>query len=345
VGAWFDLVFSAMGKRYEGRIALLGRAGYLQYHFDWPRTLLSSDRRLWKRYPYRPRENVYVTAQDNEIPCNGLTGAVTNLSQGGFLFRVDRMVRLEDGLPVRPWAGLFAQGKVFSMVRIYGLTRSDILEARGVTVRVEEADSHIHLAVQFQWLADADRLLLTTVLEGRERKSVPAQAPADRTDRVTASGTLEAPEAAEPEAAPQPEEAGSELLRSLDRRTARVLVVAAQGEAEPILRHLQANGYWRLETAADPSAALEAFSRPAASPFRLLVADLEPACRAGLETVGAVRQMEHVFGAFGGLPVAFVTGKADAMLDLLDKPELGVVAREDPDAARCNRVLDRLLKI
>jgi CheY-like chemotaxis protein len=239
------------------------------------------------------------------------------------------------------------------MLRIYGLTRSDILEARGVTVRVEEADSFIHLAVRFQYLADADRALLTTVLEGRERKSGPAGAPgpADRTDRVTAADLAEAPqdpetpEAPEPEAQPLAEDAGGEQLRALDRRTARILVVAAPGEAEPILRHLQAEGFWRLETAADPAGALEVFQQAAASPFRLLVADLAPTCAAGLETVGAVRQLEQAFGAFGGLPMAFITGKADPLLDLLDKPGLGVVARDDPDATRCGRVLDRLLSI
>jgi len=350
VGAMFELIFSTQGKRYEGRIALRGREGYLQYGFQWPRSLLSSDRRVWKRYSFRPRENVCVTAQDNEVPCNGLTGALANLSQGGFLFRVDRMVRLEDGLPIKPWANLFPQGKVFSMVRIYGLTKSDVLEARGVMVRAQEGDGKLQLAVQFQGLGEADRLLLSMVLEGRERKpgragaSASPQGREDRTDRPLPAGEEEHPEEPAPQK-PMPEDEGNEPLRRLDRRTARILVLAEPGaDQDAVFRHLQANGFWRLE-AADPAAALEAFASAPGPPFRLLVVDLEPSFRAGMETIEAVRRLEPAMRAFGALPVAFVSGKADPMLDLLDKPGMGVVAREDPDGARCNRVLDRLLGI
>jgi len=350
VGAAFELMFSAQGKRYEGRIALVGREGYLQYSFQWPRSLLSSDRRVWKRYIFRPRENVYATAQDNEVPCNGLTGALTNLSQGGFLFRVDRMVRLEDGLPIKPWGGLFPQGKVLSMVRIYGLTKSDVLEARGMVVRAQEADDKIHLGVQFQGLAEADRALLSLVLEGRERKpgrvasSGPSHGRGERTEQPLPADEGETHEEPAPQK-PLVEDEGSEPLRALDRRTARILVLAEPGEDQAaVFRHLQANGYWRLE-AADPAEALAAFTSAAGPPFRLLVVDLEPSSRAGMETIEAVRHLEPALRAFGTLPVAFVSGNADPMLDLLDKPGMGAVAREDPDGARCNRVLDRLLGI
>jgi hypothetical protein len=349
VGATFELIFSAQGKRYEGRIALMGREGYLQYRFQWPRSLLSSDRRVWKRFNFRPRENVYAAAQDSEIPCNGLTGALTNLSQGGFLFRVDRMVRLEDGMPIRPWANLFPQGKVFSMVRIYGLTKSDVLEARGLIVRVAEADGEIQLAVQFQGLGEADKMLLSMVLEARERRSAragaagPAPGPGERTDRLMAvSDPEEEPEPAAQE--PRPQDAGSEPLRALDRRTARILVIADPGgDQDAVFRHLQSNGFWHLEAAADPAAALAAFTCAASRPYRLLVVDLEPSTRAGMETVEAVRHLEPTLRAFGALPVAFVCGRPEPMVDLLDKPGMGVVAREDPDRARCIRVLDRLL--
>ena len=347
-GAWFEMVFSALGKRYEGRIPLIGRAGYLQYEFHWPASLLSTDRRIWKRYPFRPRESVFVTAQDNEIPCHGFTGALANLSLGGFLFRVDRMVRLEDGMPIRPAGNTFAQGKVFSMVKVHGLAKSETLESRGLTVRVEERESLVHLAVQFQGLDDAARALLTRVLEAREHKP-------GATGSFTAGevrGDLAGPEAAgdEPEpvaAAPAgPEPAGSGQLRRLDRRTARILVVAAEGEDQAaILGQLQANGFWRVESEPDLFAAHDRLRQAGGQPFRLLVVDLEPSRREGLEAIGAVRHLEPLLRVFGELPVAYASRQAEPMLELLDLPGRGAVAQADPDPARCTRELDRLLRI
>ena len=171
MGARFDLVFAFQGKRYEGQIALQDREGYLRYQFGWPQSLLSTDRRLWKRYLFRPRENIYVTAQDNEIPCHGLMGPITNLSQGGFCFRVDRFLRLEDGLPIRPRANLFEPGKSLSLLRIHGLVKDEDLEARGVIVRVQEGDSEIHLAVQFSGLGEKESAMLTRILAARENQS------------------------------------------------------------------------------------------------------------------------------------------------------------------------------
>jgi hypothetical protein len=153
------------------------------------------------------------------------------------------------------------------------------------------------------------------------------------------------PESAPP-SKPMPEDAGMEALRRLDRRTARILVIAWQGQdRDAVLRRLQADGYWRLEVVSDASAALGAFNGASGAPFRLLVVNLEPSLWEGIETVVAVRQLEPTLRAFGGLPVAFMSGHADPLLDFLDKPGLGVVALEDPDRGRCNRVLDRLLAI
>jgi hypothetical protein len=341
-GAAFDLVFSALGKRYEGRFALLGREGYLRYEFQWPTALVSSDRRIWKRYPFRPREQVFVTAQDSEIPCHGITGPLTNLSQGGCLFRVDRMIRLDDGLPVPPRSSLFIEGRPLSFLRIHGLTRTTPLDARAQVVRALEEDSQVHLALSFHGLDDATRNLLERVLGARERKA--------------ASGAVALPGAhpdahgdADPEpdevaaGAPNLEAAGAETLDRLRRRTTRVLVVAPEGaERAGLVQHLQANGFWRLDLEPD---LFTAHARHKAEPLahRLLVVDLEPSLREGLEAVGAVRHMETLLRSFGTLPVAFCTRAADPMLELLDKPNLGALATEATDAGASLRVLDRLL--
>ena len=79
-------------------------------------------------------------------------------------------LRVSTSMPIRPAGNTFAQGKVFSMVKVHGLAKSETLESRGLTVRVQEIDSKVHLAVQFQGLDDAGRALLATVLEAREHK-------------------------------------------------------------------------------------------------------------------------------------------------------------------------------
>ena len=342
-GTWFNLAFLALGQRYEGRIALVGPEGHLQYRFEWPRSLRSTDRRIWKRYGVQPLEKVRVTAQDNEKPCHGLTGELADLSLGGCLFRVERMVGLEDGLPVRLRPELFPPGKLLPKVLIQGLAKSDVLEARGLALRVEEDGSGLRLAIQFQGMRVADRTLLSRMIEALERQNarITDAGPAEgRADRLMAWTEAEQ----DAQAVPRPEDAGSETLRRLDRRTARILVIAWPGQdRDAVLRLFQAHGYWRLEAVPDLTSALKAFASPAGAPCRLLAVNLEPGLWEGIEAVEAVRQVEPTLRAFGDLPVAFVSAHPDPMLDLLDRPGLGVVALEDPDRERCHRVLDRLL--
>jgi len=369
MGAWFDLVFATRDRRYEGRISLVDRAGYLRYQFGWPESLLSSDRRLWKRYPFRPREDVYVTAQDCELPYHGLTGPLTSLSQGGFSFRLDRMLRLEDGLLIRPRANFFDQGRALSPIRIHGLTREESFEARGKIVRTQEGDSEIHLAVQFNELGEKESKLLSRILAVREQQTGRGTGGAIGAGRRESSGYHSpgageaeadaavpavdeaAPEAAgdgeaaEPLAAQPAALAGMEPLLRLDRRSAKLLLVAQdEQDRVAIIRLLQAAGFWRLEAAADLAEARAAWDQAVDIPFRLLLVDLEDSRREGLEPVGAVRRMEQLLGAFDGLPVAYLTQAPDPMLELLGQPGLSAVAWEGADPAQWTKVLDRLLQ-
>lgn len=347
-GARFDMVFFALGKRYEGKISLIGRDGYLQYQFQWPASLLASDRRLWKRYPFRPRENVYVTGQDDGVPCHGLTGPLVNLSMGGLRFRVDRMIRLEDGMPVVPEANRFVDSRVLSPLRIQGLFKSGVLEARARIVRVDAFDSSVHLAVAMQGMADSDRELLTRLLEGRERKGTGAVPRGSGSAQVTRAAGDTSPAAARDAGEPAGTEAaraGALALRRLDRRSSRLLAVVPEGEdREALVRHLRAWGFWRLDLAPDLAAA-QALSTTQGRPYQMLVVDLEPSRREGLEAVGAIRHLEPLLHTFGDLPVAFALRRPDPVLGLLDKAHQGVVALEDPEPMAPLRVLDRLLDL
>ncbi|WP_306598874.1 PilZ domain-containing protein [Geothrix sp. 21YS21S-2] len=316
-GAPFELVFATQGKRLEGRIRFVGREGYLQYRFQGPATLTASDRRLWKRYPFRPRENFYVAGQDSEVPGHGLTGPLLSLSMGGLAFRVDRMLRLDDGMPLPPHAVLFDRGMIFSLLRVSGFPKGEHLELRGQVVRVQQADSELQLGVQFMGMGEADKLLLSRFLELRDRQSGlssggyrPEAGPLE----VSAPARAQAPP-------PAPAAPGLEALGALDRRCARLLLVGPPGEdRERLEANLRAAGYWRFEAAPDLFGAHGLWKEAGSAPVRLLLVDLEPSLAGGLEAVGAVRHLEPLLRSFGELPIAFVTRKADPMLDLLGNP-------------------------
>ena len=363
-GALFEMVFATQDKRFEGRITYLGREGYLQYRFNGPVSLLASDRRLWKRYPVRPREDFQVAAQDSDIPGHGLTGPLLNLSLGGLSFRVDRMLRLEDGMPMRPASHLFERGKTLSLLRVRGLPRGAVLEFRGQVVRVEEAHSEFHLGIQFSGLGEAERLRLATFLETRERQSSqgssgysqntasiawPSGAHAQAADgellAVAGAALAESLEPAEPE--PEPvvavEEAGLEALARMDRRSTRILLVSPAGEdRDRIARHLEAVGYWRMDSVSDLFEAHAACKGAGAAPFRILVMDLEPSRTDGLESPGAIRHLEPLLRSFGELPVAFVTRVPDPLLEFMGRPGFAILAQAETEGPGWGELLDEL---
>jgi CheY-like chemotaxis protein len=363
-GALFEMVFATQDKRFEGRITFIGREGYLQYRFVAPRSLLASDRRLWKRYPIRPREDFHVAAQDSDIPGHGLTGPLLNLSLGGLAFRVDRMVRLEDGMPIRPGAHLFDRGKILSLLRIRGLPRGAVLEARGVVVRVQEANSELQLGVQFTGLGESEKLSLARLLETRERQSTQgsggfsgASIAMEWPVGASASEVRESAEPPEPEsvddpdleAEPEPEASAAELagmaaLATLDRRSTRILLVAPPGEdCQRITEHLQDEGFWRLDSVPGLFEAHAAWKAAGPSPFRLLLVDLEPSRADGLEPMGAVRHLEPLLRSFGEIPVAFVTRAPDPLMELMGRPGFAALSQDQASGPGWADVLSKLL--
>ena len=343
-GALFEMVFATEGKRFEGRIIFVGREGYLQYRFIWPKSLLASDRRLWKRYPIRPREDFHVAAQDSDIPGHGITGPLLNLSQGGLAFRVDRMLRLEDGMPIRPGAHLFERGKILSLLRIRGLPKGEVLEARGVVVRVQEANSELVVGVQFTGLGEADKVSLTRLLETRERQSnqgpnglgngtdpldYPLIGAAIGSSLVLGEALAAAVQAQAVTAPDRLEEAGLAALASLERRSTRLLLVSPPGEdCDRITELLQEAGFWRFDVVPGLFEAHAAWKSAGPSPFRLLMVDLEPSRAEGLEPMGAVRHLEPLLKSFGNMPVGFITRLPDAMLELMGRPGFAALSQE-----------------
>jgi len=357
VGASFEIVLAALGKRFEGRISYLGREGYLQYQFECPLSLEATDRRLWKRYPIRPREDLHVTAQDAEIPGHGITGPLLNLSMGGLVFRVDRMLRLEDGMPVHPGTYLFEPGKTIPLLRLRGFPKGDVLEARGQVVRALEANSELHVCIQMTGMSEAGKLLLARFLDARERQGTQSS----RSGREAASATgrfelvknsptkgdagdsdLSLEDSSAP--LPGPEQAGLDALLRLDRRCTNLLLVSPPGtDRDRIALRLEGAGYRRFAFALDLFEAHACWKAAGDAPLRMLLVDLEPSRTDGLEPMGAVRHLEPLLRSFGELPVAFVTRLPDPMLELMGHPSFGALAQEEGQGRSWGIVLDGLL--
>ncbi|HWQ07731.1 MAG TPA: hypothetical protein VN436_01440, partial [Holophaga sp.] len=67
-GAVFRAILAIEDQRYEALFTYKQREAYLQYRFSQPDRLFYADRRQQKRFPFRPRENAYVSAADGGIP-------------------------------------------------------------------------------------------------------------------------------------------------------------------------------------------------------------------------------------------------------------------------------------
>jgi hypothetical protein len=101
-GALFRMTFAVDDLRFETSIELIGRFGYLQYSFHLPASLTQADRHRHTRFPFRPRENPYVIAQDAGIPGIGVAGPLVNISMGGMALRVAREKMYRGRQPPRP---------------------------------------------------------------------------------------------------------------------------------------------------------------------------------------------------------------------------------------------------
>ncbi len=137
-GALFEATLTSGDQRFAGLITFKGRSGHLRYRFSVPLALTLSDRRKYKRYTFRPRENVDVLAQDGGVPGHGIIGSLVNLSEGGLLLRVDRILNLGDGMRVPPGSAFFERGKSFPLIRIRDLPRVPVLTGRGTVAHTED---------------------------------------------------------------------------------------------------------------------------------------------------------------------------------------------------------------
>jgi len=323
-GAQFRMTFAVEEQRFEAVIGLLGRDGYLQYGFQLPTCLFQADRRRHKRYPFRPRENAYATAQDGGLPGFAVAGPLMNISMGGLALRVDRALRMDDGGRVPVHSALFERGKGFPRFRIQDLPQLALLEGRSISAHASEHGSELILGLTFTGLDLEQETALARALEFRERMHLggaPGRASSHGPGAAGVAPGAEAPPA-RPEAPPA---VPVTVLLRLQRRATRVVLVMAEGAPRQRIQELlRGRGYQRLEAVADLEmlAPLCAPGQRRAQPGLVLV-DLALARSGDAEPLAAARIIEARLAELGGPVTAILCEEIDPTLLLIqDGPSL-----------------------
>lgn len=342
-GALFELVFSAGEQRYLGLITYLKREAYLTYRFSVPATLTLSDRRKAKRYPFRPRESVDVLAQDGSVPGYGMTGPLVNLSMGGMAFRVDRIVKLDDGLRIPTTKAFFDRGKVLSRIKIRNLPKVPLLDARGSVSHVEEVSDGVLLGVEFHDLAGEDASRLRMVLEIRERAFRSPVAPSAAEPRAPRSRTAKGDTPADPPAPAEPaqglEEQPVQVLASLQRRCRNLYLVGGDSpETALVLARLNGAGYFRTWTFHSP-AELGRTPFPGPETAGALVLVLDPA----RESLQEIRSAQQALGAWRELPAVYLSDEPNPVAGLVEEASWRLLPLPTDEDSRLIETLDQLL--
>jgi len=345
-GATFRMTFAVEEQRLEGLITFLGREAYLQYRFQVPVKLQTLDRRRHPRFPFRPRENAYVIAQDTGIPGLGVAGPLVNISQGGFALRVDRVLKLDDGMRIPPRTALFDRGKGFNRIRIQELPKLPSLDVRGLAAHVQERGTELILGLSFGVLAEEEAAALAQALELRGRM-YRGGSPASPQATPAAPRPARGQEAEAPAPEPDAQAAAGETraLVALQRRTARVMLVMAAGDQRDLLaRLLRGQGFHRLEvleTLEQVRPQCEADGRRTLP--RLLLADLALAHTGDAEPLAAVRVIEHHLGEIADLPTVILCEAVDPTLLLAQASHTRFLAYETLGQEDWCALLDELL--
>ncbi len=316
-GAEFRATLALEDQRFEALVEFKGREEYLTYSFTLPPNLFYADRRQEKRYPFRPRESAYVMAQDGGIPGYGVAGPLLNISSGGLAMRVDRVIKLEDGMRMPAASAPFERGKNFSRIRIQDLPRLPLLEVAGLVSHFSEFQGGLIMGFSFSQLSEASRSSLRDCFALRDqlfRKSPGGIREALQSLPTTGASILDgargpAPMRAEAEAPiPRPQLPGTDPLERLARRSTRLALAVSSPEVrEQVTASLRSQGFHRLEILASLADAA-ALWRTAEPPAALLV-DL--ALGGGRDALSSARLLERQVQAFGDISLVLLAEQVE----------------------------------
>ncbi len=350
-GAIFRAVFAVEEQRYEALMAYVGRDAYLQYRFVQPEHLFYADRRRHRRFPFRPRESAYVIASDGGIPGLGVAGPLVNVGLGGVCLRVDRVLKLDDGVRIPASTALFTRGSSFPRIRIQDLPRAPLLEVSGHVTHASERGTEVLLGFDFGELpADAARILSESltfrekVLQARGGSVVSELPGGVKPDTGSHS---RAAQAAEGEAVPGREPGAlaiaSDPLHLLRRKAASLMLIGGDSTLLARCREwLWRGGYHRVEEVPDPETAERELSSHGVFLPKLVIADVSMALAEGQEPLAAVLALEKRLAPIRKVPAVILCEDLDPMLMLRQTEGTRILLCQD-DAERWLAALDELL--
>lgn len=324
-GAVFRMVFAMEDQRYEALITYGRRESYLHYRFSMPDQLTHSDRRRYKRYPFRPRESAYVIASDGGIPGLGIAGSLANIGVGGFCMRVDRVLRLEDGLRVPVNTALFERGASFPRIRIQDLPLMPLLEVAGWITHTSDRGEGILLGFNFGELPEGLAKGLAESLAFREKmfhgRSGPLPSESSPIRRPDTGSHSRRPAQRTPVEGDMPEEEAScsesapaDPRLPLRRKAARLALIGLEGALQRRCREgLWRHGYHRIEWVPDCGSACAAWAVPdhPKPVLALLLLETEED-----EPLAGVRRIEKQMVLLGDVPSVILCAGMDPTLFL-----------------------------
>lgn len=355
-GAVFRMTFAVGEQRYEALTEYIQREAYLTYSFHLPSALFFSDRRVHKRYPFRPREKAYVIAQDGTLPGLGVAGSLMNVGLGGVALRVDRVLKLDDGMRIPPSTAVFDRGRGFPRLRIQDLPRLPLLEVRGWAAHATDKGSEIILGLCFGEMDEIEKGQLNASLEFRDKilrstYSIPTSG--GTAVSVGPQVRSEAEEAAIVQDAhlalaggPRSKSEAPDPLRLLRRRTAHLAVALAPGpRREEVITALRKYGFLRHEVMEPLKTTSEASSRASTTSYQLLLVDLESALQDVGEPLAAVRHLERQAQDAGANLTVILCETLDPTMLMAQESHTRFVAREEGGLETLGPLIDELLEI
>jgi hypothetical protein len=347
-GAVFRMVFAVDEQRYESLITFVQREAYLQYRFSQPEKLVFADRRRHKRFPFRPRENAYVIGSDGGIPGLGVAGPLVNICMGGLCLRVDRVLKLDDGIRIPVRTALFDRGSSFPRVRIQDLPRLPLIEVSGRVTHSSERGSEVLLGLDFGELSEDQARMIGDSLAFREKlfqsRSGAAHSESSGIGRTdTGSHTRDSVVPKEEDRVKERET--SDPLFLLQRKTAWLVLVGQESAlTKRCEQGLWNNGYHRLDIVRDVEAAKGLWEGSNKLKPKLVMMDLLLARVGDEEPLAAVRHLERQLASLGDVPTLILCEELDPTM-LLGQSEGTRFLACKGDDSQWIESLDSLLEI